>query len=192
MVWSFFFLMIRRPPRSTLFPYTTLFRSGGRPAAISAHIHPTVGLARSSVCGGPRYLTNSRISQGHGPDRERGRQQRLLVRGRHDATVRASRAGSGKALCGFARAAHARRSATTWIRSGGIASDERANQPGAAPRDTGCLGVARQGDQLGTRADVDHTGPAAARLQLRPDLRKLVSRLERHRRWTTGAGGSWR
>src|ERR1022692_1975081 len=26
--WPFFFLMIRRPPRSTLFPYTTLFRSG--------------------------------------------------------------------------------------------------------------------------------------------------------------------
>src|ERR1039457_7709207 len=25
----FFFLMIRRPPRSTLFPYTTLFRSNG-------------------------------------------------------------------------------------------------------------------------------------------------------------------
>src|SRR3712207_9322115 len=24
---NFFFLMIRRPPRSTLFPYTTLFRS---------------------------------------------------------------------------------------------------------------------------------------------------------------------
>src|SRR6266568_6631931 len=27
----FFFLMIRRPPRSTLFPYTTLFRSGPHP-----------------------------------------------------------------------------------------------------------------------------------------------------------------
>src|SRR3712207_7481361 len=27
---SFFFLMIRRPPRSTLFPYTTLFRSRRR------------------------------------------------------------------------------------------------------------------------------------------------------------------
>src|SRR5260370_42635800 len=26
-ILSFFFLMIRRPPRSTLFPYTTLFRS---------------------------------------------------------------------------------------------------------------------------------------------------------------------
>src|SRR2546430_10098530 len=29
-VTFFFFLMIRRPPRSTLFPYTTLFRSRGR------------------------------------------------------------------------------------------------------------------------------------------------------------------
>src|SRR5690348_17449758 len=27
-LYPFFFLMIRRPPRSTLFPYTTLFRSG--------------------------------------------------------------------------------------------------------------------------------------------------------------------
>src|SRR3712207_9478856 len=36
---TFFFLMIRRPPRSTLFPYTTLFRSahlelGGNSALI--------------------------------------------------------------------------------------------------------------------------------------------------------------
>src|SRR5690242_20968519 len=29
MLTHFFFLMIRRPPRSTLFPYTTLFRSVG-------------------------------------------------------------------------------------------------------------------------------------------------------------------
>src|SRR5258708_27535046 len=29
-VFIFFFLMIRRPPRSTLFPYTTLFRSALR------------------------------------------------------------------------------------------------------------------------------------------------------------------
>src|SRR2546429_6949111 len=29
-VFFFFFLMIRRPPRSTLFPYTTLFRSLSR------------------------------------------------------------------------------------------------------------------------------------------------------------------
>src|SRR6266498_360191 len=31
---SFFFLMIRRPPRSTLFPYTTLFRSTQVPVAV--------------------------------------------------------------------------------------------------------------------------------------------------------------
>src|SRR3989454_5572648 len=30
LFFVFFFLMIRRPPRSTLFPYTTLFRSRGR------------------------------------------------------------------------------------------------------------------------------------------------------------------
>src|SRR2546422_3292201 len=41
----FFFLMIRRPPRSTLFPYTTLFRSidarglEGSPQAVGAEEH---------------------------------------------------------------------------------------------------------------------------------------------------------
>src|SRR2546429_9323302 len=34
----FFFLMIRRPPRSTLFPYTTLFRSGSEDGAPD-HLH---------------------------------------------------------------------------------------------------------------------------------------------------------
>src|SRR2546430_17168221 len=33
----FFFLMIRRPPRSTLFPYTTLFRSRRWSASCGAH-----------------------------------------------------------------------------------------------------------------------------------------------------------
>src|SRR2546430_13463124 len=33
----FFFLMIRRPPRSTLFPYTTLFRSHGSPNRHRCH-----------------------------------------------------------------------------------------------------------------------------------------------------------
>src|SRR3712207_8175700 len=32
VVYDLFFLMIRRPPRSTLFPYTTLFRSRQRQA----------------------------------------------------------------------------------------------------------------------------------------------------------------
>src|SRR5437867_11954629 len=45
---SFFFLMIRRPPRSTLFPYTTLFRSlpptllmGGSLPAIARWVETT-------------------------------------------------------------------------------------------------------------------------------------------------------
>src|SRR5687767_15751079 len=36
--------MIRRPPRSTLFPYTTLFRSGGPP--------PGPALRRAAAAGG--------------------------------------------------------------------------------------------------------------------------------------------
>src|SRR3712207_7909288 len=34
--------MIRRPPRSTLFPYTTLFRSCGRPHVLARPVHPTI------------------------------------------------------------------------------------------------------------------------------------------------------
>src|SRR5215475_13079197 len=35
-MFIFFFLMIRRPPRSTLFPYTTLFRSALDSAAVNS------------------------------------------------------------------------------------------------------------------------------------------------------------
>src|SRR5256885_11229773 len=34
--------MIRRPPRSTLFPYTTLFRSSGRPWSLSRSIRRAI------------------------------------------------------------------------------------------------------------------------------------------------------
>src|SRR5258708_16947958 len=40
---AFFFLMIRRPPRSTLFPYTTLFRSAARQrASLGMELRPLV------------------------------------------------------------------------------------------------------------------------------------------------------
>src|SRR5438876_4875146 len=48
----FFFLMIRRPPRSTLFPYTTLFRSGqGRAHDQGSH---APGRAQRHDLGRPR------------------------------------------------------------------------------------------------------------------------------------------
>src|SRR5438067_11206490 len=46
--FSFFFLMIRRPPRSTLFPYTTLFRSPAAPRRLSRRllVHEEGGACR--------------------------------------------------------------------------------------------------------------------------------------------------
>src|ERR1035437_10451678 len=44
-----FFLMIRRPPRSTLFPYTTLFRSKSNIRAASAICYPQGGRARAET-----------------------------------------------------------------------------------------------------------------------------------------------
>src|SRR5438067_13493561 len=50
----FFFLMIRRPPRSTLFPYTTLFRSLDMPGMVHAKVlfarrpHARVGDRKST------------------------------------------------------------------------------------------------------------------------------------------------
>src|SRR6266496_6253637 len=57
-VFSFFFLMIRRPPRSTLFPYTTLFRSAGPPAADQG---PGSGLR----AGGPEDRKSTRLNSSH-------------------------------------------------------------------------------------------------------------------------------
>src|SRR3712207_8881686 len=49
IVVGFFFLMIRRPPRSTLFPYTTLFRSDGLALGQigQVHVNLTVESART-------------------------------------------------------------------------------------------------------------------------------------------------
>src|SRR2546430_12103240 len=57
----FFFLMIRRPPRSTLFPYTTLFRSTG---GASANI--TCGGAGASTTLPSVTLNNLTINRANG------------------------------------------------------------------------------------------------------------------------------
>src|SRR5256885_10583506 len=59
--------MIRRPPRSTLFPYTTLFRSHGRPvaAARGADDDPgAVGEPRGDDAGAARLLPVPRRADG--------------------------------------------------------------------------------------------------------------------------------
>src|SRR5687768_18532569 len=77
----FFFLMIRRPPRSTLFPYTTLFRSIRRGAAQDSRARarrqqPARRLGRDRrLCGGDdggpvrlpqRDRKSTRLNSSHG------------------------------------------------------------------------------------------------------------------------------
>src|SRR5216683_540330 len=56
----FFFLMIRRPPRSTLFPYTTLFRSRQPASAVVAHAALCCRVCRAR--GGPHGDSLRRVS----------------------------------------------------------------------------------------------------------------------------------
>src|SRR2546427_7936227 len=52
--------MIRRPPRSTLFPYTTLFRSGGQQPAV------TVGPDKRVTLTAPSNFSASQSNNGRG------------------------------------------------------------------------------------------------------------------------------
>src|SRR2546425_13122046 len=58
-----FFLMIRRPPRSTLFPYTTLFRSAPRAIVVAQKVqcssHPSWILSQPRALAGNRRSTGS-------------------------------------------------------------------------------------------------------------------------------------
>src|SRR2546422_4197786 len=66
LVLVFFFLMIRRPPRSTLFPYTTLFRS------CRGRANPQPAVAGSWKASGPclilraRDRKSTRLNSSHG------------------------------------------------------------------------------------------------------------------------------
>src|SRR6266576_6358072 len=62
MVHFFFFLMIRRPPRSTLFPYTTLFRSAPPPGSGRSATRPRTAEALS---GGAADRKSTRLNSSH-------------------------------------------------------------------------------------------------------------------------------
>src|SRR5438876_6351278 len=69
---SFFFLMIRRPPRSTLFPYTTLFRS-------STPTHPSAATsapASAATAGAGRSRPTASSSTSGGRDRSQPLRER--------------------------------------------------------------------------------------------------------------------
>src|SRR3989442_7879226 len=62
----FFFLMIRRPPRSTLFPYTTLFRSSPRTEDSGApECRPRTPSARTRTTAPARCRSPGRRSEEH-------------------------------------------------------------------------------------------------------------------------------
>src|SRR3712207_8697347 len=75
----FFFLMIRRPPRSTLFPYTTLFRSAAGAAVAEASartvvaaapghvmlVRGVIGMRRSRGCARGRDRKSTRLNSSH-------------------------------------------------------------------------------------------------------------------------------
>src|SRR3712207_7450743 len=62
--------MIRRPPRSTLFPYTTLFRSVGKPRSVFAEEPPGTVIAQAPKAGEKvKRLTNVRINLSKGTGR---------------------------------------------------------------------------------------------------------------------------
>src|SRR2546430_8184325 len=69
MIFILFFLMIRRPPRSPLFPYTPLFRSPvGR---LSSRARPPVGAAREHHSRARATLAHPRLRRRRSRSRAR-------------------------------------------------------------------------------------------------------------------------
>src|SRR6266851_9566860 len=93
-VLDFFFLMIRRPPRSTLFPYTTLFRSDSGQFCIGGVIVHTDTENQPSVIGyvrrgrvGKRVWRPSDLRQNVGKWARSSRVRRLVAKCRGSAGV---------------------------------------------------------------------------------------------------------
>src|SRR3712207_7618982 len=78
--------MIRRPPRSTLFPYTTLFRS---------HPRQRDGRAAHRPLEAPRGIGEHEVEEDgvdHGAERDPDREQRRVVRDRKSTRLNSSHA----------------------------------------------------------------------------------------------------
>src|SRR2546430_13259421 len=93
LILFFFFLMIRRPPRSTLFPYTTLFRS----VDLAGHDRrPRLDLRETQLAearrgsGGEKPQVEADLAEvyGEGAQRARARQDRPQAPRRRDCARR--------------------------------------------------------------------------------------------------------
>src|SRR3712207_7302233 len=99
MTWYFFFfLMIRRPPRSTLFPYTTLFRSRRDEAARVQR----VPAGCSAVRGGDRGEHGVVLLRPHADDVSGERLRAAAVRGRLGGDRKSTRLNSSHANISYA------------------------------------------------------------------------------------------
>src|SRR2546427_2781567 len=89
----FFFLMIRRPPRSTLFPYTTLFRSAQDKAKPGSLDYASSGNGASSHLAGVLFNKMAGTSLQHIPYKGTGPALNDLLAGQGNMTFTDIRSG---------------------------------------------------------------------------------------------------
>src|SRR2546422_5899110 len=101
--------MIRRPPRSTLFPYTTLFRSRAVPAR-SARTQSSSRNANADTTSTPRDRKSTRLNSSHGYisyavfclKKKKKQTKQLRLERTRKPTVRRLRAQDGKMIAALA------------------------------------------------------------------------------------------
>src|SRR2546426_700282 len=148
----FFFLMIRRPPRSTLFPYTTLFRSAraASPAPVDrARGRPRGALHFAHQPGRPATA-----------GRRSARGVRLLGHGEPRHLAGAARERGSRGGGGAGRGAGVRAVGILRLHAAAVPADPRARRVPAARRDAATRG-ARPRPATAVPLGGDHPGGAA-------------------------------
>src|SRR5229473_3022593 len=174
----FFFLMIRRPPRSTLFPYTTLFRSAGRAGAAGVEARGNPPPARSVWSGARVGAAPGRQHRAHAAEHPCGLARGEKRDGRLARCTTRDR-GSGREAAGVSHRArgarrigdgHARARARRGTHCGGVPR-RRLGGGDRAAADPGALGDPRQ-----PRARRKHrAGIAAGRVRSGAARRRALS-----------------
>src|SRR5256885_15790157 len=80
--------MIRRPPRSTLFPYTTLFRSLDETTPLARRTRNAEQMFETFACALARHLDQTQGRQAHDMSLRAITRKRALQRGQHLTAMR--------------------------------------------------------------------------------------------------------